>query len=74
LTPEDAAKGQVFPHISNIRDVSHKIAVAVIEEAIATGLATKISADDRKDIGDFVKRKMYFPEYAPLVEKRTISI
>ena len=74
MTPEDAANGQVFPHISNIRMVSRKVAVAVIEEAIATGIATQISADDRKDVEDFVARKMYYPEYVPLVEKRTISI
>lgn len=74
LTPEDAANGQVFPHISNIRMVSRKVAVAVIEEAIATGIATKISADDRKDINAFVAKRMYFPEYVPLIEKRTISI
>ena len=74
LTPEDAAKGQVFPHISNIRMVSRRVAVAVIEEAISTGIATTISADDRKDIDDYVARKMYFPEYVPLIEKRMISI
>ncbi|MGK3736182.1 MAG: malate dehydrogenase (oxaloacetate-decarboxylating)(NADP+) [Bacillariaceae sp.] len=74
LTPEDAAKGQVFPHISHIRDVSHKVAVAVIEEAIATGLATKISADERKDLDHYVRSKMYYPEYVPLIEKRAITI
>mmetsp|Transcript_912 Transcript_912/g.1924 ORF Transcript_912/g.1924 Transcript_912/m.1924 type:complete len:644 (+) Transcript_912:85-2016(+) len=74
LTPEEARNGQVFPHISNIRLVSRRVAVAVIEEAIATGIATKISADDRKDIDAFVAKKMYYPEYVPLVEKRTISI
>lgn len=74
LSPEDAANGQVFPHISNIRMVSRKVAVAVIEEAIATGIATKVSADDRRDIDAFVANKMYYPEYVPLVEKRTISI
>lgn len=74
LSPEDAANGQVFPHISNIRMVSRRVAVAVIEEAIATGIATKISPDDRKDIDAYVAAKMYYPEYVPLVEKRTISI
>ena len=54
--------------------VSRKVAVAVIEEAIATGLATKISPDDRKDIEGYVANKMYYPEYVPLVEKRTVSI
>ena len=74
LSPEDAANGQVFPHISSIRMVSRKVAVAVIEEAIATGIATTISADDRRDVDAYVAKKMYFPEYVPLVEKRTISI
>eukprot|EP00536_Pseudo-nitzschia_multiseries_P012549 jgi/Psemu1/298150/fgenesh1_pm.485_\ len=74
LTPEEAADGQVFPHISKIRSVSHKVAVAVVEEAIETGVATRISADDRKDISAFVSSKMYFPEYVPLIEKRTVSI
>jgi malate dehydrogenase (oxaloacetate-decarboxylating)(NADP+) len=74
LAPEDAAKGQVFPHISQIRQVSHKIAVAVIEEALRTGLATKIRSEDAKDLDAFVAKKMYFPEYSPLIEKRTITI
>ena len=74
LSPEDAKRGQVFPHISNIRMVSRRVAVAVIEEAVATGIATKISLDDRKDIDAYVAKKMYYPEYVPLVEKRTISI
>jgi len=54
--------------------VSHRVAVAVIEEAISEGLATKISSDDRKDIDAYVSKKMYYPEYVPLIEKRTISI
>jgi malate dehydrogenase (oxaloacetate-decarboxylating)(NADP+) len=74
LAAEDAAKGQVFPHISKIRHVSHKIAVAVIQEAMQTGLATKIRSDDAKDLDAFVAKKMYFPEYTPLIEKRAITI
>ena len=74
LTQEDAAKGQVFPHISDIRLVAHKVAVAVIKEAVKAGLATKISADDSNDLNNFVSSKMYYPEYVPLIEKRTVSI
>ena len=54
--------------------VSRRVAVAVIEEAIASGIATKISADERKNIDAYVAGKMYYPEYVPLVEKREISI
>jgi malate dehydrogenase (oxaloacetate-decarboxylating)(NADP+) len=74
LTPEEASRGQVFPHISKIRYVSHTIAVSVIEEAIRTGLNTKVSPEDAKNLHAYVDRKMYYPEYVPLIEKRTISI
>lgn len=71
---EDLARGQVFPHISHIRKVSHRVAVAVVEEAMRDGLATKVSAEDAKDLDEFVARKMYYPEYVPLIEKRTVTI
>ena len=41
--------------------VSRKVAVAVIEEAIESGIATKISTDDREDIDAYVASKMYYP-------------
>jgi malate dehydrogenase (oxaloacetate-decarboxylating)(NADP+) len=66
-------RGQVFPHISAIRQVSHRIAVAVIEEALRDGLATKISPEDAEDLNGFVARKMYYPEYVPLIEKGTFT-
>lgn len=74
LPVADSARGQVFPHISKIRSVSHRIAVAIIHEALETGLATKISPEDAKDLEAFVARKMYYPEYVPLVEKRAVTI
>jgi malate dehydrogenase (oxaloacetate-decarboxylating)(NADP+) len=75
VPPEDLAKGQVFPHISKIREVSHRIAVAVVKEAMATpGLATKVSAEDAQDLEGLVARKMYYPEYVPLIEKRNVTI
>ena len=74
MSPEDAANGQVFPHISKIRSVSHKVAVAVVQEAIDSGLNTKVKPEDMDDLEAYVDRKMYFPEYVPLIEKRTITI
>jgi malate dehydrogenase (oxaloacetate-decarboxylating)(NADP+) len=70
---EDVAAGKVFPPLHMIRSCSHRIAVAVIKEAIANGYATKLH-DRNESVSDFVSRKMYFPEYVPLVEKREISI
>jgi malate dehydrogenase (oxaloacetate-decarboxylating)(NADP+) len=71
---EDVAQGKVFPPINRIREVSHRIAVAVVEEAIRGGQATKLTKKDMADLDDFVMKKMYYPEYVPLVEKRTVTI
>lgn len=71
---EDVKQGKVFPPIDRIREVSHRIAVAVVEEAIRDGQATKVNEKDLADLDDFVARKMYYPEYVPLVEKRTVKI
>lgn len=72
VSPEESAAGQVFPHIKHIRQVSHRIAVAVAEEAIRTGQAIKVK--DIDDLGLYIAEKMYYPQYAPLVEKREVTI
>ena len=74
VSDDDIERGKVFPPLTDIRDVSHKIAVAVVEEALRDGLATKIKQKDMEDLSSFVSRKMYYPEYVPLVEKREITI
>lgn len=74
VTEEDLQRGQVFPPLRDIRNVSHSIAVATIEEALRDDIATKVNPKDRDDLSNLVSRKMYFPEYVPLVEKREITI
>lgn len=74
VSDKDLEQGRVFPAITSIREVSHRIAVAVVEEAIREGIATKITAEDAADVSNFVARKMYYPEYVPLVEKREVTI
>jgi len=75
FVPEkDIKEGKVFPSLNVIRDVSHTIAVAVVKEAMREGLSTTISAEDAVDLEGYVARKMYYPEYVPLVEKREVMI
>jgi malate dehydrogenase (oxaloacetate-decarboxylating)(NADP+) len=74
LSREDLASGQVFPPVSQIREVSHKVAMAVIREADRTGLQTKLSQKELDNLDEFVRSKMYDPVYVPLVEKRTVTI
>jgi malate dehydrogenase (oxaloacetate-decarboxylating)(NADP+) len=73
VTPEELAQGKIFPPLEKIRDVSHQVAVAVIQQAIEEGQATYLK-DTNIDLDDFVEKKMYDPVYVPLVEKREISI
>lgn len=74
VTEEELAEGKVFPKLDTIRDVSKKVAIAVIEEAIRTGQAPALSEKDLANLDEFVSRKMYDPIYVPLIEKRNISI
>jgi malate dehydrogenase (oxaloacetate-decarboxylating)(NADP+) len=68
ITPEEQAEGRTFPQLSRIREVSHAVALAVVEEAVKEGLTTKISKEQAKlGLSDFISRKMYFPSYHPLL-------
>lgn len=67
-TAEDIAEGRTFPHIRRIRDVSHRVACAVIEEGLREGMTTKITDRHLKEgIPHLVARKMYYPSYVPLI-------
>lgn len=74
VTEEELAEGKVFPHINKIREVSHRVAVAVIREAAREGQAPKVSEKDMANLEEFVAKKMYEPIYTPLIEKRTVRI
>lgn len=72
LTEEEIAQGRTFPVVQRIREVSLAVACAVIEEALSCGLTTKIMPRHIKEgIPNFVRRKMYFPDYVPLIDPRT---
>jgi malate dehydrogenase (oxaloacetate-decarboxylating)(NADP+) len=76
VTEEEHQQGKVFPPLSSIRDVSKRVAIAVIEQAIVEGQATRLedmNVNDM-DMDEFVTKKMYDPVYVPLVEKREITI
>ena len=68
MTPEEQAEGRTFPALSRIRTVSHAVAVAVVEEALEAGLATKVTKEQAAaGLSKFISRKMYFPSYHPLL-------
>jgi malate dehydrogenase (oxaloacetate-decarboxylating)(NADP+) len=74
VSDEELAQGKVFPQLSSIRDVSRRVAVSVIEQAIKEGQATKLRDTYINDLDEFVHKKMYDPLYVPLVEKREVTL
>ncbi len=61
------AQGGMYPRIGLLRDVSRRLAVAVIEQAVAEGL---VPAPESGDINSFVVDRMWRPEYLPIRRPR----
>jgi len=66
LSEKELAESKVYPDVSNIRDVSEKIAVEIVKLAIETGMAKKLP-EEGETVEEFVKRQMYNPQYAPFI-------
>lgn len=69
MTPEEIAKGQVFPSVNNIRHVSLKVATAVMQCALddeVAGFRPKIRRG--ASLEAYIASKMYYPAYHTLVE------
>jgi len=68
MTEQEKKEGRTFPNVKRIREVSHKVACTVIEEGIRAKLTTKITARHLEEgIPSLVQRKMYYPDYVPLL-------
>lgn len=61
VSQEDQANGCLFPSLSKIRLVSQRLAVAVLQEGIRSGLATKVERVEEAE--GAVQREMYNPSY-----------
>lgn len=71
MTTEEKAEGRTFPRINRIREVSLKVACAVIREALENDMTTKITSKHLEEgLENVVARKMYFPAYHPLVANK----
>lgn len=64
VTPADLAQGSLFPPLSNTREVSARIAVAVAEVAFQRGLASKSRPEDMMSL---VCAHVYDPHYPAYV-------
>jgi len=60
VSESEIQQGQIYPKLDKIRDISAKIATAVIETAYKEGIA---QLPKPESILQFVKNSMYQPEY-----------
>ena len=73
LTPEDLARGVIYPRVDQIRHISAHIAVAVMRQARREGLANdevtlqKMKQMDDAELRRWVLTKMFQPDYVPLI-------
>eukprot|EP01027_Heterolobosea_sp_BB2_P017581 GEZU01024897.1.p1 GENE.GEZU01024897.1~~GEZU01024897.1.p1 ORF type:complete len:472 (-),score=143.88 GEZU01024897.1:1002-2417(-) len=65
LSDDEVMSGRIYPPVNKIRDVSKKIAVAVIKQAKAEGLDQNYIDDD--GIEEYVESNMFQPVYEPIV-------
>mgnify|MGYP001262440073 CR=1 FL=1 len=59
VSPQDLEKGRVYPALTEIRDISLKIAIGICRK-----YSTKFQNMNTAEIQQFVKGKMYYPEYS----------
>lgn len=60
VTPDRLSSGAIYPDQNQLRDVSRRVAAAVIREARRENLGRMIPDDD---VDDLVDQSMWFPEY-----------
>ena len=65
-TAEERSRGQIFPSVSRIREVSDQIAAAAIDSARGEGLTTKIDPNSTQEAMEFLNKRTYYPGYVSL--------
>ena len=62
---KDPDKG-LLPDVVDVREISVKIAKAVIKQALEEGLATEEGIPKNDDLDEWVREQMWEPRYRPL--------
>ncbi len=63
VAPEDLAETAVFPHLEQIRDISHRVACAVVRRGVEQGHAAPHLLDG---LEERIQKAMWYPEYLPM--------
>jgi len=66
VSEETLARGQVYPDVNHIRDVTVKVATAVAQLSFDQKLARRYPPEG-KDLSQWIREEMYTPSYRPYV-------
>jgi len=62
----DVAAGRVFPGLHSLRECALRVSEACVEYALENDLA-RVHPHEGESVRDFIERKMYYPEYVPII-------
>lgn len=69
VTDEQLARGEVYPPVENIREVTAAVATEIVRKLVKENNAVNVKETDLHDLGKFVRDRMWTPEYAPIIYK-----
>mmetsp|Transcript_4762 Transcript_4762/g.12025 ORF Transcript_4762/g.12025 Transcript_4762/m.12025 type:complete len:687 (-) Transcript_4762:44-2104(-) len=74
LESDALERGEIYPHVSRIREISVKVAAAVMKQACFEGregrggkIINIIKAEGDELLHKYIRSSMYYPEYRPTV-------
>jgi malic enzyme len=70
VTDERLATGALYPPIEDLADISHRVALAVAAEAVASGVA---GIDPHTDLPSLIEDAMWTPDYVPYIRSRAAA-
>eukprot|EP01043_Picozoa_sp_COSAG02_P000488 COSAG02_NODE_9_length_59728_cov_36.104714_11_plen_375_part_00 len=76
---EDSARGLIFPDLGEIREVSRKVAVATVQQALKEGLVAEALRDSLSDLSEEelsegINERMWKPRYHPVIYRDAVDV
>jgi len=76
VSDEAIARKEVYPKVEDIREVTKKVAIGVIRQAVAEGNAQKLAdksksfIDSDVEMDEYVGKRMWLPAYVPIINRK----
>lgn len=70
VTAEQLSRGEVYPPVADIREVTTIVATAIVQKLVLERNAPNVKESDLADLEKFVRERMWDAEYAPIIYKQ----